>query len=91
MQILTKTEVWVNGKYLFTADKIELKKGEKQKGPTKSIDSSNTGTVINLIKNEISPDEQKKQQEEYGERDYDTFFKNMVKRVNDPEFHIPVK
>ena len=90
MEILTKTEIWVNGKYLFTADKIEIKKNEKRRGPSNAVDSSNTGTVVNLTKKEMTSEELTKQKEATDVRDYDTFYKSMVKRVNDPEFHIPV-
>jgi len=91
MMIMTKTEVWVNGKYLFTADRIEFKKDQKKQGPAKAVDSTHTGTVVNLVKEKLSDEEKKKQDEPLKERDYDSFFKQMVKRVKDPEFHIPVK
>lgn len=91
MQIRSKVEIWINDKYFFTADLAEIKYNQQNKEPFSSRDSSRTGTVISLTKNSITADERKKQDEATKERDFDVFFKDMVKRVRNKEFHIPVE
>ena len=85
----TRVEIWINDKFFFVADSVEIKYGQKSLAPNTN-DATATGTVIHLHKKELTQAEKDKQKEHVGERDYDVFYKKMVKRVGDPDVHIPV-
>jgi len=91
MQIRTKAEIWLNGKYFFTADLVEIKYNQKNKAPNSANDSSATGTVVSLTKNELTAEEKEQQKKVTDERDFDAFYKEMSKKTRNPEFHIPVE
>lgn len=92
MQINQKMEIWLNGKYLFTADAMSMTLLKEFRGPTKNGDSTNKGVVLDITKNDkYDKEEKSKAEEENNQTDYDVFFKKMVSRVGDKEFHQPLR
>lgn len=90
MQIKNRPEIWVNDKFLMKADTVTIKYGEKLKNPDKA--SGMLGIVMNITKNSIPEKEEKRkaEREANSTKEYDAFFKKMVAKIGDTDFHQPL-
>jgi hypothetical protein len=78
MKLTKKIEIWINGKYFFTADGLSFSIDRELKNPELVNDSTKKGHVIDLKKVVITEQENKKAEEE-SKKEYDAFFKKAVK------------
>jgi hypothetical protein len=82
---LTPVHIKINGKYLFTAEQVEI----FQQGPENNAVTPDMklGQTINLIKTEArSKEEQEDSAQEASKKDYDEFFQKMSKQIDSHEY-----
>lgn len=92
MKIKRSVEVWLNGKYLFTTAGFEFKLTEKLLSPDLAEDSTKFGPVVKFVQTEPTTHaENEASAKEMSKRDFDAFYKQMVKRVGDSRAHKPLR
>lgn len=67
---LSKVDIYINGKYIATADSVEIGDPEDNKDYKRKS--------INIQKEAVDEDEQKKSKKAESDAEYDAFFKKMV-------------
>ena len=83
LQLKTPLQLFVNGKFICNIEEAQIIYNAKEF--KKELDTSNGGTVVNIIKSQPpTEEEKKKQEEETHDKDYDEFYKRMT-RI--PEMH----
>lgn len=90
MQIKNKPEIWLNGRFLMDVDLAEISYNCGTKNPSKP--KTDKGVVIKLTKDTKPTDKEIKtlEQKAKSSKEYDDFYKRMLSRVGDPEFHQPL-
>jgi hypothetical protein len=97
MTIKSPVQVFINNKFFFIANKVEIKENSAEF--RKSIVPDNvkidpsqfTGMVVNIQKVlPLKKNEKAKMAEEKSKNDYDEFFHRMVDAVGDPDAHLPI-
>jgi hypothetical protein len=96
IKLLTPVQIFVNGKFLCTADTVEIKRNSPEFKKSllpdnpKTDPDNVTGTVVNIVRNKRTKEEIKASQEERKKNTYDEFYNRMNDAIDDPNAHIPV-